>query len=194
MPAVAQEQEADLGYIGEVDRIEFHVVEGKEECTLIDDTRRLAQIFLHEPRRAEMCPREAGSFDVLLDFLVHSTKKECGLGPRIQAGELDHVVNSCGLGSVYERALRFDHVHGGSRDHQDSVDAVQGGSQGVSSGHVALDDFYRGDFFECCCLRSIPHQDSYRLPPLHELVHYERSGHTRRSCEKSHRNLSLGFR
>src|SRR6266849_755210 len=114
MSSVAQEQKADLGYIDHVDRIEPHVAERQVECTLFDDTRRLAQIFLHKTSWAQMGPREARFFDIFLNFLVHKTKRECGITPRVQTREFDHVANSCGLASVYKRALRSDHIHEGS--------------------------------------------------------------------------------
>src|SRR5262245_25393245 len=55
------------------------------------------------------------------------------------------MTNSRGLARVYERALRFHHVHGGSRDHEGSMNAVQSRCQTVWSGHIALDDFNSRD-------------------------------------------------
>ena len=124
MSTVAEEQKADLAHIDQVDRIEPHVAERQVKCTVVDDARCLAQIFLHESSRAQMRPREAGFFEMFLNFLVHKTKWKCGIGPSVQAREFDHVADACGLGSVNKRVLRFDHIHERSRDHEDSVDAV----------------------------------------------------------------------
>jgi hypothetical protein len=63
-------------------------------------------------------------FEMLLDGLMHMAEGECRIGPSIQAGEFDYVLNARRFASVDERALRFDHVHSGGRDHEDSIDAV----------------------------------------------------------------------
>ena len=84
-----------------------------------------------------------------------------------------HVANACRLGSVDKRVLRFDHIHEGSRDHEDSIDAVEGRSQAARSRHVALADLNSRDIFEPRCLCPIPHQDSDRHSLAHEFVGYE---------------------
>src|SRR5262245_17641954 len=114
MSTVAQEQKADVGYIDQVDRIEPHVAESQVKCAVFDDTRCLAQIFLHEASWAQMGPCEARFFEMFLNFPVHTTKRECGITPRVQTREFDHMANSCGLASIDERGLRFDHIHKGS--------------------------------------------------------------------------------
>src|ERR1700746_1595964 len=106
MSAVAQEQKADLGDIDQVDRIEFHVAERQIECTVLGDTRRLAQIFLHEARWAQLSPREARLFEIFLNFLVHNAERKCGIGPSVQTREFDHVADAGGLADVYKYGLR----------------------------------------------------------------------------------------
>jgi hypothetical protein len=81
MSTVAQEQEADFAHIDEVDRIELHVAERQVECTVFDDARRLRKYSCIKPVGAQMGPREAGFFEIFLDFLVHTTKKEGGTCP-----------------------------------------------------------------------------------------------------------------
>ena len=194
MPAVAQEPKAHLGHIDQVDRIEPHVTESEEKRALMDDARRLAQVLLHEARRPQMRPCEAGFLEVLLDFPVHAPEDECGLGLRCgQTGELDYVLNARGLGRIHECGLRLDHVHPRGGDHEDSIDAVQGRAQGVAPGHVALDDLDRRDSFEGRRLRPVPYQDPYGLLSSHEFVHYEGTGRTGRTCKQFHHSFSLGW-
>ena len=59
MSTVAEEQKAHLGDIDQVDRIELRVAERQIECAILNDTWRLAQIFLHEASWAQLSPREA---------------------------------------------------------------------------------------------------------------------------------------
>src|SRR5215469_10955600 len=124
MSTIAEEQKADLAHVDQIDRIEPHVGEGQVKCTVVDDARCLAQIFLHKSSRAQMRPCQAGFFEIFLDCQVHDAKRKCGIRPSVQAREFDNVANACGLGSVDKRVLRFDHIHEGSRDHEYSVDAV----------------------------------------------------------------------
>src|SRR5882757_1711312 len=114
MSTVAEEQKADLGDIDQVDRIEPHVAEREVECTLMNDTWRLAQIFLHKTSGTQMSPREIRLFEISLNFLMHETKWESGLRPRVQPREFDHVANAGGCAGLYKRALRFDHIHAGT--------------------------------------------------------------------------------
>ena len=124
MSTVAEEQKADLGDIDQVDRIELRVAERQIECTILDDTRRLAQIFLHEAGWAQLSPREADLSRYSSISLCIMTERKCGIGPSVQTREFDHVADACGLAGVYKRGLRFDHIHDRSRNHEDSVDAV----------------------------------------------------------------------
>src|SRR5262249_39251571 len=167
--------------------------ERQVESTLANDTRRLAKIFLHEARWAQMGPREAGCFEVVLDFLVHKAKGEGGIRPSVQTGEFDHVSNAGGLASIDKRALRFDHVPGGSRNHEGLIDPVQSRRQAAPAGHIAFDDFDSENVLEPLRLGSVPYQDSYGHPLFHEFVRYERTCRTSRACKKYHRNL-LEFR
>src|SRR5580658_1047649 len=110
MSTIAQEQKADLGDIDQVDRIELHVAECEVECALADDTRGLAQIFLHKTRGAQMRPGETGPLEMFLNLLMHETKWECGFRPCVQTRKFDHVAHACRLASVYKNALRFGHI------------------------------------------------------------------------------------
>src|SRR6516165_9305478 len=60
MSTLAEKQEGHPAHIDQVDRVEPYVAERQVECTVIDDARRLAQVFLHESSWAQMRPREAG--------------------------------------------------------------------------------------------------------------------------------------
>src|SRR5262245_23945473 len=126
-----------------------------------------------------MRPRQAGVLQILLNFLVHETERERGVGASVQAREFDHMTNSSGLARVYERALRFDHVHGGSRDHEDSMNAVQSRRQAARSGHIALNDLNSRVLFEPSRLCPIPHQHAYGHALLHKLLRYEGACRTR---------------
>src|SRR5262249_55482045 len=107
------------------------------------------------------------------NVLVHLAKWERGVLPSVQTREFDHVANACRLGSVDKRVLRFDHIHEGGRDHEDSIDAVEGRSQAARSRHVALDDLYRLSLFEPPRLRFITHQNPHWHALADEFVGYE---------------------
>ena len=114
MSTIAEEQKADLAHVDQIDRIEPHVGECQVKCTVVDNARCLAQIFLHKSSRAQMGPREAGFFEMFLNCFVHQAEGERCVGPSIQTREFDNVADACGLGSVDKCILRFDHVHEGS--------------------------------------------------------------------------------
>jgi hypothetical protein len=109
--------------------------------------------------------------------------------PGIQTREFDHVPNSGSLARIYKRALGFDHIHEGSRDHKDSVNTIESSFQAGRRRHIALGDFNAGNIFEFRRLRSVPYQDPYWLSLPREFVRYEGTSQTSCTCQKSHCNL-----
>src|SRR5262249_19989207 len=115
-----QNGESDAGDVLYVDRRKLRVFVSQQQQPFANDCRGLAQVDLHKLTWTKMSPGETGAFQVLLDLLVHTRKAEI-LGvkadARFLAGEFHNMGHACGLGSVDEPALRFDHLRIGTGDH-----------------------------------------------------------------------------